>query len=140
MTVIERRDKMWRLLTKLIERLKNNPEHDDLDAEVTLLLKSIAAAEFRDPPNHSFLVEYPVWETVCVAAEYGSIVGWGIPRSHRIQGYLPNDDAIWLVKFRSKWDDLRQMETTTGAELLHLLMSPAMFKTMVSARANESNH
>ena len=131
---------MWRLLTKLIERLKNNPEHDDLDVEVTSLLKSITAAEFRDPPNHSFLVEYPVWETVCVAAEYGSIVGWGIPRSHRIQGYLPNDDASWFDKFRATWDVLRQLETTTGADLLHLLMAPAMFKTMVSTHANESNH
>ena len=130
---------MWRLLTKLIERLKNNPEHDDLDVEVTSLLKSIAAAEFRDPPNHSFFVEYPVWETVCVAAEYGSVAGWGIPRSRRIQGYLPNNDVLWVDKFRADWDKLRQLDTTTGADLLHLLMAPPMFKTMVSARANESN-
>jgi len=121
-----RRNAMYKLLSDLQyynlavkENLKT--KHGNADEQVTTLLKSITSRDFREPPGHSWLAKFPVWETVCVACRYANITGWDMPHSRIIQGYLPNNDKEWLDIFHIKWDALRVLDTTSGEELLNLL-------------------
>ena len=123
---IVRRDTMEKLLSELEAKTKENPENENvkLDKQVTKLLKTINGGDFREPPDHSWLAEFPNWTTVCIACRYANITGWDMPPSRIIQGYLPNNDKAWLSDFRSKWDGLRVLYTTSGEDLLNLLKAP----------------
>lgn len=130
---LTRRDAMWKLLSDLETILQENPEtnHDETDKEVTKLLKTINSTDFEEPPDHSWLTKFPVWETVCVACRYANTAGWDMPCSRTIQGYLPNNEKVWLGEFRSKWDDLRVLDSTSGEDLLNLVKAPNFVKTKI---------
>ena len=114
---------MWKLLSDLEENPWINIQgfSSKSDKKVTKLLKTIDSRDFKKPPDHSNLVKFPVWETVCVACRYANIAGWDMPPSRTISGYLPNNESVWLGEFYIKWDDLRVLDSTSGEDLLNLL-------------------
>ena len=122
--ITERRDAMWTLLSNLEMQGNSESNHDNTDKEVTNILKSIDSRDFREPPNHSWIAKFPVWETVCIACKYANLAGWDMPPSRIIQGYLPNNEKGWFKEFRIKWDGLRVLDTTSGEDLLNLIKAP----------------
>lgn len=121
---VKRRDDMWTLFERYT--LDN-----DIKEKVTALLKSISKDDFQKPPNHSNLTNYPIWETICVAAYLSHLAGWGMPKVRRPQNYLPTFNDTEFEQFILSWEDVRKRPDTSVDDLLDLLRPRPNFKTMI---------
>jgi hypothetical protein len=134
----KRRDKVYNILSLLDRRLVNpEAEHEDLDEQIMLELKSISAAEIPEPPENANLLGHPIWETIATAAMYASVARlWPIRPQHSIYAYIPNNEPDWLREFRIKWEEIRLQSGSTAIDLIKLLLRPrVVFKTLVKTNS-----
>lgn len=118
---IMRRQLMWAILEE-IDSSMSLEQKERLKREVTSLLKDIKGADIGEPPPLSNFELFPVWETICVAAHIGALLGWGTTKERRPQNYAPTLDETELAIFKRAWEDIRRDPASTCEDLLGLLV------------------